>query len=85
VFFIGDGLTGDGSGTVQQFNVPAGATRLVLGLVDAPDYQGNPGGYGDNVGSFSATFTVPEPSVSGLLFGGAGLLVAIVRRIRAIP
>jgi hypothetical protein len=83
VFFIGDGLTGDGTGTLQQFNIPAGATRLVLGLLDAPSYQGNPGAYGDNVGSFSATFTVPEPSVSALLFGGAGLVGLFSRRIRA--
>jgi hypothetical protein len=30
VFFIGDGLTGTGSGSVQQFVIPAGATRLYL-------------------------------------------------------
>jgi hypothetical protein len=84
VFFIGDGLTGDGTGTIQQFNVPTGATRLVLGLVDAPNYNGDPGGYGDNTGSFSATFSIPEPSVSELLFGGVGLLVLVGRRIRAV-
>jgi hypothetical protein len=80
VFFIGDGLTGDGSGGTQQFNVPAGATRLFLGLVDAPNYQGDPGGYGDNVGSFSATFSVPEPSSYAFLFGGACILAALSRR-----
>lgn len=80
VFFIGDGLTGDGSGSMQQFNVPAGATRLFLGLVDAPNYHGDPGGYGDNVGSFSATFSVPEPSSYEFLFGGACMLAALIRR-----
>ena len=82
VFFIGDGLTGDGTGSIQQFNVPTGATRLILGFADAPNYQGDPGGYGDNTGSFSATFSiVPEPSVSALLFSGAGLGVLVGRRV----
>ena len=34
MFFIGDGLTGTGSGAVQQFVVPAGATRLFLASSD---------------------------------------------------
>jgi hypothetical protein len=34
VFFIGDGLTGTGSGAVQQFVVPSGATRLFLASSD---------------------------------------------------
>lgn len=88
VFFIGDGLTGDGSGSLQQFNVPVGATRLVLGIVDAPGYNGDPGGYGDNTGSFSASFNinvvVPEPPVSVLLFGGAGAIGLLVRRVRTV-
>jgi len=85
VFFIGDGLTGDGTGTVQQFNVPNGATRLVFGFTDAPNYSGDPGGYGDNTGSFSATFTiVPEPSSSNLLFGGVMILGLFSRRINLI-
>jgi len=84
VFFIGDGLTGDGTGSMQQFNVPTGATRLVLGFVDAPNYHGDPGGFSDNTGSFSATFSIPEPSVFALLLGGAGLLGLVGRRIRAV-
>ena len=75
-FFIGDGLTGTGSGSVQQFMVPATATRLFLGLADAYDYTGAPGQYQDNSGSFSATFDmVPEP-MSFILFitGGAALV-----------
>ncbi len=83
VFFIGDALTGHGSGSMQQFDVPSGATRLVLGLVDAPNFSGDPGGYSDNVGSFSATFAiVPEPTTYALLFVGAGLLGLIGRRVR---
>ncbi len=35
VFFIGDGLTGDGTGSVQVFDVPSGAKSLYLGIPDA--------------------------------------------------
>jgi YVTN family beta-propeller protein len=58
VFFIGDGLSGTGSGVAQRFTVPAGATHLYLGFLDANNYNGNPGAYFDNGGSFSATFTI---------------------------
>ena len=49
VFFIGDGLTGTGTGAVQAFIVPATATHLYLGYVDGTDgipqeYTGNAGG-----------------------------------------
>lgn len=57
-FFIGDGLTGDGSGTVQQFVVPAGATRLFLGLSDAFGFYGSPGVYDDNLGTFTISLQV---------------------------
>jgi hypothetical protein len=59
-FFVGDGLTGDGTGTVQQFIVPAGATRLYLGIADGP---GSIGYYFDNSGSFTATFQVSRQAV----------------------
>jgi hypothetical protein len=45
-FFIGDGLTGTGSGAAQRFVVPAGATRLFLGDSDAV------GTDNDNAGQF---------------------------------
>lgn len=73
-FFIGDGLTGDGSGTVQTFVVPTGATELYLGISDACAYNGSPSCYGDNLGFYSVDVTAqddpsaPEPS-SFLLFG----------------
>ena len=55
VFFIGDGLTGTGSGAVQNFIVPAGATRLFLGPQDFATFN--------NSGSFTVTVqAVPEPS-----------------------
>ena len=57
VFFIGDGLTGDGTGSVQTFVVPTGATDLYLGISDALGYNGAPGAYFDNSGTFYVTAT----------------------------
>jgi hypothetical protein len=62
-FYIGDGLTGEGSGSTQSFLVPDGATRLFLGIVDGSYFVGGPDYYDNNAGTFSATFevnTVPE-------------------------
>ena len=61
MFYIGDGLTGMGSGSQQQFNVPDTATTLYLGYPDAPGYTGVPGAYQDNDGSVTATFEVMGP------------------------
>lgn len=52
VFFIGDGLTGTGSGRRQTFTAPAGATRLFLGIADSFNFWGPPGAYDDNKGAF---------------------------------
>jgi hypothetical protein len=65
VFFIGDGLTGDGTGTTQTFYVPAGAGELYLGISDAGGYNGGPSSYGDNSGSFLVSYTIDAPSGSG--------------------
>ncbi len=43
VFFIGDGLTGNGNGEVQRFSIPAGATRLYLGTMDGNGWFNNSG------------------------------------------
>lgn len=67
VFFIGDGKTS--TGTVQRFTVPAGATRLFLGIPDAYEgavYQGNPGYYDDNTGSLTAQFSFELGTAIGL-------------------
>ena len=76
-FFIGDGLTGDGTGTVQEFNVPTGAGELFLGISDACGYSGGPSCYADNLGAFTVTYSVtaagvPEPGSLALL--GAGIV-----------
>ena len=67
-FFIGDGLTGSGSGNIQRFLVPEQATRLFLGFADGSGYKELPGYYSDNTGSVVANFDiqpatepVPEP------------------------
>jgi len=49
VFFIGDGLRNDGT-TRQNFVVPAGATRLMLGIMDSY-------GWNDNSGAWSVTMS----------------------------
>lgn len=54
-FFIGDGLTGTGSGVTQRFHVPSAATRLFFGVADAwngGSVTGPPGFYNDNGGAF---------------------------------
>jgi hypothetical protein len=65
-FFIGDGLTGTGSGTVQTFVVPAGATRLFLGTSDGF-------GWANNSGAFTVT-----PAIGG---GGGGPPVLVAAPI----
>ena len=72
-FFIGDGLTGTGTGSQQQFIVPTNATRLYLGLADANSYQGQPGQYQDNIGVWSVTFQISTAApllVSGSFTNG---------------
>jgi Flp pilus assembly protein TadG len=50
-FFIGDGLMDDGV-TLQDFIVPAGATRLYIGVMDGQQWS-------DNSGSLATTVTKP--------------------------
>jgi hypothetical protein len=60
-FFIGDGLTGHGSGAPQQFVVPPGATRLFLGTVDGFDWNTNSGTF-----SVQVTSTTPMSIATGV-------------------
>jgi hypothetical protein len=68
VFWIGDGLTGTGSGTTQTFVVPATATRFYMGFGDFFA--------GDNSGQLSATVDLTTPSVGAPEPGSALLLGA---------
>lgn len=77
VFFIGDGLTGTGSGSVQQFVIPAGATRLYLGSADGA------GANYDNSGSLSVTVTdsgggISTPPATPLPSTGVLMLIGLV-------
>lgn len=82
VFFMGDGLTGTGSGATQTFNVPAGATKLYLGFVDGAGFIGNAGAYNDNSGAYEVELVavVPEPSSVVVLVGSFVGLVARRRK-----
>jgi hypothetical protein len=84
VFFIGDGLTGTGTGQEQDFSVPSDATRLYLGFADS--FDSVPSYYADNPGSLTATFaftteqsTVPEPTHVFLVTGALLIGVALYR------
>lgn len=59
VFFIGDGQTGTGSGETQKFTAPTGATRLFLGIPDGYSFDGQPGFYEDNDGSYEVKISSP--------------------------
>lgn len=47
-----------GSGSNSRWAIPAGATRLFLGIMDAYFTSGPPGWYGNNSGAFEATVRV---------------------------
>ncbi len=87
VFYIGDGKTA--AGEFQTFIAPTGATRLALGIPDGFGFNGAPGAYDDNDGSYSIRLgineiptPVPEPGTMGMLLAGLGLC-AWARRRRA--
>ena len=76
VFFIGDGLTGDGTGTRQSFIAPSGASLLYLGISDSCNYS-TPSCYFDNSGRFTVNVSgavsgVPEPSTWVMMLLGFG-------------
>lgn len=82
LFYVGDGLTGEGTGSLQTFNVPDEATHLYLGLIDGSRFIHGPDFYDNNAGSFSVQgVVVPEPA-AGLMamIGGLAGLGALRRR-----
>lgn len=82
VFYIGDGVTS--SGEFQSFIAPAGATRLFLGIPDGFFFDGAPGAYDDNDGSYQINvdvISIPEPSsVAILSVGSIALMLTVGRR-----
>ena len=77
LFYVGDGLTGEGVGSLQTFNVPDEATHLYLGLMDGSRFIHGPDFYGNNDGSFAVqgVVVVPEPA-AGAMGAIAGVMAA---------
>jgi hypothetical protein len=79
LFFIGDGLTGTGTGTAQRFTAPAGATTLYLAVSDSLGASGN------NLGSITVDAVdlgiapVPEPSTAVFMLTMMAALLVLVR------
>ena len=81
VFYIGDGSTSGGG--LKEFIAPTGATRLFFGIPDGFGFDGVPGAYDDNDGSYRIRVgvnetptppAVPLPAGGVLLLSGLGLL-----------
>lgn len=72
IFWIGDGLTGTGFGAVQEFGIPDGATRVVLGFIDPVP--------GNNNGGLVVTLQVPEATSAALGVTMIATLCALPRR-----
>lgn len=80
IFWIGDGLTGTGSGAVQTFISPLGATRLYLGTIDGFQWSNNTGGFAVTIGTGGPG--VPEPATWALMLLGFGAVGASLRGAR---
>ena len=77
IFFIGDGLTGAGTGSVQLFTAPTGATRLFLASADSV------GSSAGNLGSLNVTVTdVNSPEPASVILAGGALVLLCTRRKR---
>ena len=80
VFYIGNGV--NSSNVLQEFIAPSGATRVFLGITDSFGFNGAPGAFDDNDGSYQIrvgidedpgnpiTNQAPEPSTWALLLLG---------------
>lgn len=89
VFYIGNGV--NSSSQFQQFVAPTGATRVFFGITDAFGFNGAPGAFDDNDGSYrirvginespnNPITPVPEPETYALMLAGLGLLGMVARR-----
>ena len=89
-FFIGDGLTGKGSGAVQQFVVPPGAKRFFLATVDGVEWQNNTGSLNVQVTSSSGAAAGPLaaatlPTSRSIQVGNIGFAFATILNIGGNP
>ena len=86
IFWIGDGLTGIGSGSVQQFTVPTNGTALYFGTVDGSGWSNNSGSFSVTVNGLSSGGAggVPEPTSWALMVVGFGVAGAGLRRRRLL-
>ncbi len=82
IFFIGDGRTGTGTGAIQQFFAPAGATRLFLGTADGHEWNNNSGAALVTINT-NAVAPVPEPEAWASMVLGLGLAGWVARRRKA--
>ena len=58
VFFIGNGI--NSSSNFQEFVAPSGATRVFLGITDSFGFNGEPGAFDDNDGSYQIRVGINE-------------------------
>jgi hypothetical protein len=77
LFFVGDGLTGTGTGTVQQFTAPAGTATLYLAVADS--VGSSVGNVGYITADVSDLTSVPEP---GTLLSLGTLLALLTLRCK---
>jgi hypothetical protein len=79
IFFIGDGLTGTGSGSLQKFSAPLGATRLYLSIADSlGSSTGNVGQLSVTIDELLATKTALTVSPLAAPVGSRVSLTALV-------
>jgi len=86
-FFIGDGLTGRGIGSVQTFLAPSGATRLFLGSMDGSGWFNNGGSQTVTINftpAGTSNSSAPEPGTITLVVIGIAAAGLKARRRRLV-